>query len=288
MNWFIIFRKGIDIIISKLMCAIFICLREEGSSENICLMSDSPAGTSAPSFSYIEFAPARSRKKRKDRTQRQEPTVTLIQGIRNEMAHSDWFSQSQSIVKEALKFRSVKPSVSVLCLGLGSPSTSPNSRAQLSFLIELCAALDIDHTSVSIYDPIFTPQDLQLFEWLHFQILPNDEYPLQGPTIGYMPHCDMELYNNFFKANWSQDRLLTLILLANHLQTYLENNPHHQLQKHVPYLFKIAPNLDGHPLPFSKAWPTAFNNIAIQYIQPNKLYEGWFTTQELSSPQQVT
>jgi len=134
----------------------------------ISVMSDSPAGTSAPSFSYIEFAPARSRKKRKDRTQRQEPTVTLIQGIRNEMAHCDWFSQSQSpsffffqsdnalfvwkqlslllspgIVKEALKFRSVKPSVSVLCLGLGSPSASPNSRAQLSFLIELCAALDI-------------------------------------------------------------------------------------------------------------------------------------------------
>jgi len=47
------------------------------------------------------------------------------------------------IVKEALKFLSVESSVSVLCLGLGSPSASPNSRAQLAFLIELCVAFDI-------------------------------------------------------------------------------------------------------------------------------------------------
>jgi len=95
------------------------------------------------------------------------------------------------IVKEALKFLSAESSVSVLCLGLGSPSASPNSRAQLAFLVELCVAFNIvgqqccspglnsvyssfsikEHTSVSIYDPVFTPEDIELFRSLQFQIL---------------------------------------------------------------------------------------------------------------------
>jgi len=32
----------------------------------------------------------------------------------------------------------------------------------------------------------------------------------------------MELYNNLFRGNWSQDQLLMLVLLANHLEDYLE------------------------------------------------------------------
>lgn len=251
-------------------------------------MSGSLADTPVPFFSYTEFTPVKSRKKRKNRTQRQEPVLTLIQGIRDDMVQSNWFSQSKSIVKEALKFLSAESSVSVLCLGLGSPSASPNSRAQLAFLVELCVAFNIEHTSVSIYDPVFTPEDIELFRSLQFQILSNDEYLLPGLTICYMPHCDMELYNNLFRGNWSQDQLLMLVLLANHLEDYLENNPSHKLQKHVPYLFKIVPQLASHLLPLSKAWPTAFNNIAVQYIQPNTLPKTWFTAQDaitLSLPQ---
>jgi len=63
---------------------------------SICQMSGSLADTSGPFFSYTEFTPVKSRKKRKNRTQRQEPVLTLIQGIRDDMAQSDWFSQSQS------------------------------------------------------------------------------------------------------------------------------------------------------------------------------------------------
>ncbi|KXN82601.1 Translation machinery-associated protein 20 [Leucoagaricus sp. SymC.cos] len=113
---------------------------------------------------------------------------------------------------------------------------------------------------------------------LCFSRLQNAGYPLQGPTICYMPHCDMELYNDLFRANWSQGQILKLVLLANHLEEYLENNPHHKLQERVPYLFKITPVLDGHPLPPSKAWPTAFNNTSLQHIcLPYSLSNNWFS-----------
>jgi len=111
------------------------------------------------------------------------------------------------IVKEALKFLSVESSVSVLCLGLGSPSASPNSRAQLAFLIELCVAFNIvgqqycspslnsvyssflikEHTSVSIYDPVFTPEDIELFRSLQFQILSVSSSCLYNSSYRYLP-----------------------------------------------------------------------------------------------------
>jgi len=175
----------------------------------------------------------------------------------------------------------------VLCLGLGSPSSSPISRVQLAFLTELCSGLNIDHANVSIYDPVFTLEDLELFKRLRFQVLSenrNGGYPLQGPTICYMPHCDMGLYDNLLRANWSQDRVQTLVLLANRLEEYLDNHPHHNLQEHVPYLFKMAPVLNCHPFPPSEAWPTAFNNTSVQWVRsPSNLPSDWF----LEAPNQM-
>jgi len=52
----------------------------------------------------------------------------------------------------------------VLCLGLGSPSSSRIARAQLAFLTETCQLLKVDHQDVSMYDPIFTKEDHLLFE----------------------------------------------------------------------------------------------------------------------------
>ncbi|KAF9452294.1 hypothetical protein P691DRAFT_805174 [Macrolepiota fuliginosa MF-IS2] len=99
-----------------------------------------------------------------------------------------------------------------------------------------------------------------------------------------MPHCDMGLYDNLLRANWSQDRIQTLVLLANRLEEYLENHPHHKLREHVPYLFKTAPVLNCHPFPTSEAWPTAFNNTSVQWVRlPNNLPNDWF----LEAPNQT-
>ena len=47
-------------------------------------------------------------------------------------------------------------------------------------------------------------------------------YPLDEPTIVYMPHCDLHLYENLLRANCSRERLPRLLLIANRLSEYLD------------------------------------------------------------------
>jgi hypothetical protein len=37
-----------------------------------------------------------------------------------------------------------------------------------------------------------------------------------------MPHCGIELYERFLRANWSGERLGRIVLVANDLQAYAE------------------------------------------------------------------
>ena len=95
----------------------------------------------------------------------------------------------------------------VLCLGLGSPSSSRIARVQLAFLTETCQLLKVvctfpfclkdlnflfflsntnfffddndplypeqDHQDVTVYDPIFTTEDHLLFEELNMKVTAN-------------------------------------------------------------------------------------------------------------------
>ena len=43
---------------------------------------------------------------------------------------------------------------------------------------------------------------------------------LQSPTIAFMPHCDLHLYDNLFRENWSKEQLPRVLLIANVLSEY--------------------------------------------------------------------
>ena len=43
---------------------------------------------------------------------------------------------------------------------------------------------------------------------------------LQSPTIAFMPHCDLHLYDNLFRENWSKEQLPHVLLIANVLSEY--------------------------------------------------------------------
>jgi len=151
---------------------------------------------------------------------------------------------------------------------------SPNSNIQLAFLVEMCRDLKIEPGNVSLYDPVFTAEDTALFEDLHMRVLTenrNAQHPIDVPTMCLMPHCDMELYENFLKVNWTQERLFKALLVGNRLGEYVDSNPNHKLKTRVPYLLKLAPLLECRPLPPSSAWPTAFNNTCAQFLPSNVL-----------------
>ncbi|KAJ3812671.1 SRR1-domain-containing protein, partial [Lentinula lateritia] len=155
----------------------------------------------------------------------------------------------------------------VTCLGLGSPETSDNARAQLAFLLKVCDALNIDCARISIYDPVFTDEDKSLLRQLgmcdaHICNITTDE----ESTIIFMPHCDLSLYESVLAANWSSSRLDKSLFICNHFDDYIQNNSIRSLEDKAPYLLNIAPNITSHPLPTSPDWPTAFNNTSVQFL----------------------
>ena len=45
---------------------------------------------------------------------------------------------------------------------------------------------------------------------------------LRSPTLVFMPHCELDLYENLLRANWTSSRLPNVLLVANALSDYAE------------------------------------------------------------------
>lgn len=94
---------------------------------------------------------------------------------------------------------------------------------------------------MSVYDPVFTENDVKLFRDLQLHCLSADtarpwlsedgwnsdvsvqaKYPLLKPTILFMPHCDRNLYENILRQNWAQERLRNMLLIANRFSEYVD------------------------------------------------------------------
>ncbi|KAL7283229.1 hypothetical protein ACG7TL_002656 [Trametes sanguinea] len=209
-------------------------------------------------FGYEDhFTPARTRKKRKNRPQAAPPSpAVLLNKASEELAQGDWLRDAQQTLRESIEeaFAASDAAPDVLCLGLGSPASSRDARAQLAFLLAACDDLSIDRTRVSVYDPVFTDEDLQLLAQYRLTHLPENRrasYGLETPTIVFMPHCDLQLYENLLHANWSQSSLPNVLLIANRLSEYAENRALRPCAAH----------------------PTAFNNTSVQYIRAATLAE---------------
>ncbi|KAI0374679.1 SRR1-domain-containing protein, partial [Pilatotrama ljubarskyi] len=240
-----------------------------------------------PQFDYDDhFAPARTRKKRKNRPQAAPPSPdVLLDRASQELTESDWLREAQRPLRESLEeaFVASDAAPDVLCLGLGSPASSRDARAQLAFLLAACDDLSIDRTKVSVYDPVFAKEDLELLARLKLTPLPENRhasYGLRSPTIVFMPHCDLHLYENLLRENWSRAHLANVLLIANRLSEYAESIPSRKLASEHPCVARLAPYLTSRPFPPCTAFPTAFNNTSIQFARSDVLAErssNWWT-----------
>lgn len=52
--------------------------------------------------------------------------------------------------------------------------------------------------------------------------LQNARYGIEERTIVFMPHCDLQLYENLLRENWTRERLSNVVLIANRLSEYAE------------------------------------------------------------------
>ncbi|KAI0670584.1 SRR1-domain-containing protein [Trametes maxima] len=236
------------------------------------------SGPSNTQFGYEDhFTPARTKKKRKNRPQPAPPSpAVLLDRVSGELAHSDWLRDSLQSLRESLEeaFASSDGAPGVLCLGLGSPAASRDARAQLALLLAVCDDLSIDRTRVSVYDPVFAAEDVQLLAHLRLTALPENRhanYELRSPTIVFMPHCDLHLYENILRANWTIARLPNVLLIANRLSEYAESIPSRKLISEHPCVARLAPYLTSRPLRACASFPTAFNNTSIQFVRAASL-----------------
>jgi len=106
--------------------------------------------------------------------------------------------------------------------GLGSIENSEASRLQLALAVLM--KKDSDWISeIEIYDPVLSPIDREVINCLGFTCLSHNEYArrtAEAPTLFYMPHCPMHLYNNVLHANWTADNLNRIVVLGNPLSAY--------------------------------------------------------------------
>ncbi len=74
---------------------------------------------------------------------------------------------------------------------------------------------------------------------------------LESPTIVFMPHCDLHLYDNFFRENWCKEQLSRVVLIANRLSEYAERYVQ-------PFAARPSPRLSrSDPVP-AAAFPAHF------------------------------
>ncbi|EMD38602.1 hypothetical protein CERSUDRAFT_94134 [Gelatoporia subvermispora B] len=166
-----------------------------------------------------------------------------------------------------------------ICLGLGSPAASRDARAQLAFLLEACDALELDRGAIPVFDPVFSDEDHALLSELGLQPTAEDKqarYALEDTTLAYMPHCDLQLYENLLRANWTRAALPRVVLIANRLSEYADSMPSRRLSAEYPCVARIGARpavsrLTVQPLPPWPAHPTAFNNTAVQYARADAL-----------------
>lgn len=222
------------------------------------------------SFVYSQAVTrARARKNRRGNGRHEPPLlIDLVDRCKADIGSNGWITTCLGLVQDALQ----KTNISypdVLCLGLGSPSTSREARAQLAFLISLCDSLEIGQSNVSVYDPVFTDADKALFQSFGMRCLPDTDgkHAVDRPTILYMPHCDLKLYENIIGANWTEEELGRMIFVANRFSDYTDNNPRSKLEIESPNLMRLVPHLECHPFPTLESFSSAFNNISVQHIR---------------------
>ncbi|KAI6096104.1 hypothetical protein EV401DRAFT_1145902 [Pisolithus croceorrhizus] len=222
-------------------------------------------------FAYEPFVRVNPRKKRRGKTNKETLSPLDLLRRTKEDLYTDgtWISDCEERLRFALCDMCIKPR-KVLCLGLGSPSGSRDTRAQLALLSRLCSFADIGLMNVCLYDPVFTDADKDLFRVLGMKCIDdkkNVQHSLDCPTILYMPHCDLVLYETVLRANWSRERLCNMVLVANSFYDYLEHNAISKLEAEYPCLTRLAPVIESCPLPASELFSTAFNNLSVQYAK---------------------
>ncbi|KAK9105353.1 hypothetical protein Scep_022197 [Stephania cephalantha] len=106
--------------------------------------------------------------------------------------------------------------------GIGSIESYEPPRLQLSLAILLKRKFDWVG-GIEVFDPVISSTESKILEALGCSVLSENE---QGrrvalkPTMFYMPHCEVVLYDNLVQANWKAEHLNQMVVFGNSFRSY--------------------------------------------------------------------
>lgn len=124
-------------------------------------------------------------------------------------------------------FTQSKHKLKMVIYGIGSIESFESPRLQLSLAILMKRNLDWIG-EMEIFDPIISLTESKVMEELGCRVLSVNEQGRReavDPILFFMPHCEVELYDNLLKTNWRHDLINKIILLGNSFEKY----EHHRL-----------------------------------------------------------
>eukprot|EP00850_Spirogloea_muscicola_P019992 SM000204S05854 [mRNA] locus=s204:245930:248621:+ [translate_table: standard] len=134
-------------------------------------------------------------------------------------AESD-VSQADAAVPPPVGVRAA--SMDLVVYGIGSLEHSEVARCQLGLAGLLATQLQAA-SPVWVYDPVLTALERTAMKCLGCECLPHNEEGLrraERPTVFYMPHCEVELYENVLLANAESGLLGQVAILGNSFGHY--------------------------------------------------------------------
>lgn len=125
----------------------------------------------------------------------------------------------------------------IVCYGVGNFASSSSSNLSMSTipapLWQLALALELRRifqkdsdkrrVSCSFYDPCTSETEREMLNELGMEWIESNERGnrrVDGPTLFFMPHCPMMLYENVCLANW--DQLEHVVMIGNSVRAYTQ------------------------------------------------------------------
>ncbi|TFK54811.1 SRR1-domain-containing protein [Heliocybe sulcata] len=187
-------------------------------------------------FQYV-----RASSRRKHTKQNRQPD-RLLQKCLRELKDGDWLRACKQLVRDSPRWTH-NESNHVLCLGLGSPTYSLTAAAQLAFLLQLCDDMCLPYSRISAYDPAFSEDDNKLLDELKIHRVTENlegKHAITSPTLVFMPHCDVQLYEALLAANWTHERLTNMLLVCNQFSQYQTSIPRRIFEAKYPHLLRYG------------------------------------------------
>lgn len=130
--------------------------------------------------------------------------------------------QNPDMLDKFLKVLGTEEKMQMVIYGIGSIESFEPPRLQLSLAILMKRKFDWIG-EIQVFDPIISLIESKVLNSLGCSVLSINEQGRRAalkPTLFYMPHCEVELYDNLLEANWGTDRLNRLVLFGNSFAEY--------------------------------------------------------------------